>query len=184
MYVVINVIADIGLVRGRPGWQIGRTYLMECTMAGFKVRRAFYAKLDAYGQERIFEELMMGTTIKDLCDLFEASAAMFHYWIRQDPDRQRVYREMRLAMADGLVDEALEIADNSTPQTLGQDRERIRIRTWLAERWNRQEYGAPSAAPAGLTLNVGELHLTALKQGPLNELPPGDSVAVEGEVVP
>lgn len=168
-------------------------------MVGFKKRRAMWAKLDAYGEERIFEELMGGEfTVADLCNLMEMSSNMFYYWLKQSPERHRVYREMRSAMADGLVDEALVIADESTPETLGKDRERIRIRTWLAERWNRTDYGAPTAVPAAVTLNVGEMHLTALKAGPLSisdgaetsatgsetkELPAGDSVEVEGEVV-
>jgi len=153
-------------------------------MAGVKLRRAFWAKLDAYGQERVFEDLMSGLTVQELCDINGMkSTIMFYAWLKRDPERKRVYGEMRQAMADGMVDEALMIADGATPDSLAVDRERIKIRTWLAERWNREEYGAPSQAPVGVTLNVGELHLTALKQGPLDELPTSGAIAVEGEVV-
>lgn len=153
-------------------------------MAGFQLRRAMYAKLDAYGEERVIEELMTGLKVRELCEVMDISSPMFYAWLKQSPERQRVYREMRQATADGLLDEMLEIADGSTMATIGVDRERIKIRQWLAERWNREDYGQQSpAAGAGMVFNVGELHLTALKSSRMGELPAGDPVEVKGEDV-
>ena len=152
-------------------------------MPGFQKRRAMWAKLDTYGEERVIEDLMGGLKVRELCEVMDISSPMFYAWLKQSPERQRVYREMRQATADGLLDEMLEIADGSTMATIGVDRERIKIRQWLAERWNREEYGQSPAAGAGLVFNVGELHLTALKSSRTGELPAGDAVEVEGENV-
>ena len=152
-------------------------------MAGFKLRRAMWDKLDAYGEERVMADLMGGLKVRELCEVMDMSSQMFYAWLRQDPERQRVYREMRQATADGLLDEMLEIADASTMATVGVDRERIKIRQWLAERWNREDYGQSPAPGAGMVFNVGELHLTALKSSRTGELPAGDAVEVKGENV-
>ncbi len=154
-------------------------------MAGYKKRRAFWAMLDAYGEERVLEDIAGGMTIQEVSDVFGMSVQMFYLWLKQDAERGRVYREMRQAMASGILDEALAIADGATNETLGVDRERIRIRTWLAERWNREEYGAPQAVPA-VVLSVGSLHLTALREGALVEggEPNGGQAALgTGEIV-
>jgi len=158
-------------------------------MAGFKIRREIWKRLDAYGEERVMEDLACGDlNVVTLAETMDISPQMFYTWLRQSKERHRVYKEMRAAMADGLLDEMLEIADGSDASSIAQDRERIRVRQWLAERWNREEYGAPAAAGVNVLLSVGELHLTALKSrardgaGGVKDGPPalGDGEIVVG----
>jgi hypothetical protein len=91
--------------------------------------------------------------------------------------------------AGALVDKALNIAEEAPTDAGGVQRAKLEIGMlqWTAERHNRAQYG--SAKPE-LTINLGMLHLDALRQPLGAALPPEDAVrfiagnaATEAEVV-
>ena len=136
-------------------------------MAGRPKLTAVYIKLDDYGDERLFSDLMTGLLLKDLCAALEISPQTFHMWLRREPKRHAIYREMRKALADGLVEESLELIDGATNSSISVIRERVKVRQWLAERWNRDDYGQQQAGTVvQIGIQAGELHLTALKTVP------------------
>ena len=155
-------------------------------MAGRPKLAAVYVKLDEYGEERLFSDLMTGLTLRDLCAALEISPQTFHLWLRRDDKRHAIYREMRKALADGLAEESLELIDGATNSSISVVRERVKVRQWLAERWNRADYGVQQG---GTVVNVGiaagELHLTAMKEVPQLPSKPQPLLEVgtdEGEV--
>lgn len=67
--------------------------------------------------------------------------------------------------AHGLVDEAMEISDEGVEAApdAARARNRIAARQWAGERWGREDYGTKPAGGAHVTLNLGFLHLSALR---------------------
>jgi hypothetical protein len=97
--------------------------------------------------------------------------------------------------AEALVDDALDLADNESPSTnaeASQLRTRVELRKWLAGKRNRKYADAEKSA--GVQINVGTLHLTALQtHGHRVDLPPAqtptalpapESEIVDAEIVP
>ncbi len=155
-------------------------------MAGRPKLSAAWARLNDYGEERVFDDLMTGLAVADLAQILEIASQTFYLWLRQEDRRLAVYREMRKALADGLVEESLTLIDGATNSSVSVIRERVKVRQWLAERWNRADYGVQQG---GTVVNVGiaagELHLTAMKEVPQLPSKPQPLLEVgtdEGEV--
>ena len=73
-----------------------------------------------------------------------------------------------------LADAALEIADDlarSDQASTQRDRLRVETRKWLAGKWNQDAYG-DKQAPL-INLDLGSLHLDALRAVPVLESEPG-----------
>lgn len=100
----------------------------------------------------------------------------------------------RVRASHVLADESLEIADAATPETAQVARVKVNQRNWLAERYNRKQYGQDKGASVNVQVNVASLHLEALQrieasvvsqgegaQGDSKSLPAGEVVqAVDG----
>ncbi len=122
----------------------------------------------AGGEEVIFDRIASGEMIIMLADELGVSRGMLYRWIAQTDDRRERLRDARKMSASVLADEARHILDTSTKRTIGVDRERARMRTWLAERFDRQTFGERKDQ-VNVEVNIGLLHLQAMKKARLRE---------------
>lgn len=79
-----------------------------------------------------------------------------------DEANQRL-TEARARGAHALVEEAQAIVDAAPEQREALQKAKMRadMRTWLSERWNREEFGAPKGAH--LQIDVAQLHINAMR---------------------
>lgn len=111
-----------------------------------------------------------GSTLHDLAEELTEFLG-FKVWassvqrivVDNDP---RNYDRLKAARAKGahlMLEEAVSIADTAGESPSGVAKAKLRsdVRVQVASRWNREELGAH--AGAAVTLNIGELHLNALR---------------------
>ena len=114
-------------------------------------------------EEYFFARVANGERITAICKDLKVSRDLLYDWIRNDDRRQVALREARKVSADALADQALDIVDNANPETIGVAREQARYRQWLAQSFHRELYAPNAPGSPGLTINVGTLHLEALR---------------------
>lgn len=85
-------------------------------------------------------------------------------YIRDFPDGASRVQEARQQGAHSMVDQAIDIVDKAPA-----DRDAVRkaqaqanVRTWVAERWNRKDLGAPKGPAIQVSINT--MHLDALRR--------------------
>ncbi len=78
--------------------------------------------------------LRQGGNLSAFCRERGIGRSTLYDWISADPEQQRAFVEARLAWADAIADDALEIADGATDETVSVDRLRVDTRLRLAQR--------------------------------------------------
>ncbi len=131
--------------------------------------------------EKVISMLGEGKQMARICYETKLSKAAILDWLESDPARAEAASRARARAAHALVDEALEIADDVDSDHQGELQKaklRIQARHWAAERWNRPLYGAQNAS-ANVTINLGDLHLQALRKAPtvrdVEDIEPNDA---------
>lgn len=81
-------------------------------------------------------------------------------WLHQTPERWAAWQEAGRQAAEGLNDEALEIADDGDEETVQRDRLRVDQRRYMAERLDPATFAKPNAS---VVVNLGGLHLHAVR---------------------
>lgn len=148
-------------------------------MAGRPIYRESVARIeDKGGEHYVLETIMDGHPTAVVAAVCDISRGMLYEWLHKDSERWERYQEARRVGAHVLAEQALEIVDDATSETISVDRERARIRQWLAERANPKDFGKEGAG-VNLQLSIGDLHLQAVKQ-----LPAQDIEEAEYEVLP
>jgi len=115
------------------------------------------------GEDSVFDRIASGETISRLADEFGVSRGLFYKWIRQSEQRRDRLREARQMSASVLADEARDILETSTKSTIPVDRERARLRMWLAERFDRPTFGEKKDE-VNIEVNIGLMHIQAMKR--------------------
>lgn len=89
---------------------------------------------------KICDRLVCGESLVRICKTPDwPSYTLVLQWLRADHEFRQDYGLSRIAQADFLADEIIEIADNCTdPQTA---RLQIDVRKWMAARLNPTRYG-------------------------------------------
>jgi AcrR family transcriptional regulator len=135
--------------------------------------------MDAGGEEYVLEAVMGGTSTADVSRICDVSRGMLYEWLHKDETRWQRYQEAREIGAHAMADEALDIVDRATNDTITVDRERAKVRQWLAERANKKDFGK-DRGDVNLNLSIGDLHLDAL-QAAQKALPMGEGQVVDAE---
>jgi hypothetical protein len=86
-------------------------------------------------------------------------------------DRDAKLRAARENAAHLLAEHALEIADAAKPEDAQVARLQVSTRQWVAERWNRKEFGQDRSSSAVVNVSIGSLMLDALRQPVAIEAP-------------
>lgn len=133
-------------------------------MAGNPKRRAEMVMLNEH-EERIFEMLDAGLTHKQIGEELGVMRTSVTRWLNADSGRKQALADSRAHAAHGMAEDALAIADGAagagSAHEVAAAKLRIETRRWLAAVWNRDEFGEKQV---GLTVNIGSLHLDALRQ--------------------
>jgi len=151
-------------------------------MAGRPIYREAVVRIeDKGGEAYVLECIMDGHPTAAVAAVCDISRGMLYEWLHKDNERWERYQEARRIGAHVLAEQALEIVDDATSETIAVDRERARIRQWLAERANPRDFG--KEAGVQVNLSIGDLHLQAVKQAALPS--PRDNIEdAEYEVLP
>ena len=151
-------------------------------MAANPIFRQIVARIESFGgEEFVFDELMGGSTLADLGRIMDVTRGQLYKWMHKDEERWNAYLQAREIGAHAMVDEARDILDEATAHSIAVDRERARIRQWVAERANRGEFGAQTPAQGSLVLSIGELHLAAVQSGDAPAILPGKSAVEDAD---
>ena len=97
---------------------------------------------------------------------WECSRNYLSETLRSVPEYSRALDKAQPILADAMMEENLEIADNiskdATTAQIAKVREQMNARKMLAAGLNRDRYG--SGPKTEITLNLGDLHLDALRK--------------------
>ena len=139
----------------------------------------------------VVEWVESGKTLRDLvrqlgkeAGIVDMLPAMLTNYLRREwPEAPRRLQEARRHGAHLLVEEAVDISDDTVESAAeaAQARNRMSSRHWMAERYNRDELGGSKAPAVQVNLGVGDLHLAALRARAFTSLP---DQAVSAEVLP
>lgn len=131
-------------------------------MAGKPKLRAMLATIhDAGGIDHVLRRVADGETLTGIARSMGLSRSMLSDWLNDTPERAESLRRARATSASALAEQALELADTNACAEHGKTRLQIEMRRWLAGRYSPDEYADQKAA--AVTVNVGSLHLDALR---------------------
>ena len=132
-------------------------------MAGRPKLRAEMVMLGEH-EDAIFDKLDAGMTHGQIAAELGVMRSSLTRWLNANAERKQLLAESRTHAAEGLAEESLEIADackgldNAEVQAA---RLKIDTRMRIASVWNPQRF---SEKQAGVVVNIGSLHLEALRQ--------------------
>lgn len=129
----------------------------------------FTQRIEAEGGDAVvFQEIAAGKTIREVMAARGYERDQWYCWIQAGGEARRAaWEQAKLASADALVEQAGEILDqaaevtNSARATIA--KERAAYRRWLASCRDQEAYG-DRAGGAQVVLNIGQLHLDALRR--------------------
>ena len=144
-------------------------------MAGAPIKRQGVALLKER-EEEVEMLLEAGVTQTEIWDAMGLTRAAWRRWVGEHGGDAVVARA-RAARASALAEESLTIADTVEERNEAVAKARLRIdtRKWISGAWDRDTYGQ-SAPQTNVQVNLGQLHLDALRQQ--------DPAPIEGEARP
>ena len=136
-------------------------------MAGRKLTREAGIRLDAYGEDGIFELYTEHRSVRKLLanlppEVGAMSTAPFYSWLKADEGRWEAWQDVREAIANDLVEESLDIADEAEEQGVPSARLRVEQRRWMAERYDRGAFGRPDTQ-VNVAVGIDDEFLAGLK---------------------
>jgi len=142
----------------------------ENTMAGRALKKRLFGEIEALGGvEWLQDYIAEGGTILDLATKLGCSRTYLSRHINAHPEYRAVINEGRREYADQLAEEALAIADGMAllptinREQVAVGKERIDVRKWMASVNNPDRFRHNPNGP-NVTINIGQLHLDALKK--------------------
>jgi hypothetical protein len=138
-------------------------------VAGKKLTTGASERLEAYGEERIFELYLKHRGVRRLLKNLPAAVGTisngpFYEWLRADPTQGRWNRwqDVKAIIASDLVEEGLTIVDDADDGTVPAARLRSEYRRWIAEHYDRAAFGKADINTV-VNISVDQEWLIALK---------------------
>lgn len=154
-------------------------------MAGQPKFRAFCERIKAEGGDDVLlDRIATGEKIRLIAKDYDCSDRQIYYWRDQNEDRKAAWKAARKIAAHRMAEDAIEILDEGKPLTSAEAtmlKSRAEYRKWLAEMWNKEDYGAGKQT-VDVNLNFGDLHLRELQAGGTRPPPQIESEIPEAEV--
>lgn len=123
---------------------------------------------DQGGNSVIFDRIADGDTISKIASDWDVSRRMIYDWIHLDADREREWAQAKRMSADALVDKAAEALERAPGTPTNADvsliDKKVNFNKWLAGKRDADQYGEKDKAGVEVTLNLNELHMTALRE--------------------
>lgn len=147
------------------GSPLKRSMIVELT------RRAAEAGEGAAPEDVVCALVASGETLIEVARRLEQdtglpiSPGIVGAWMNADPKRKAALAEARKQSAPILAEQAMEILDDvdEDRDAIAKAKAQADLRTWLASKYDRQTFGN-DAAQVNVQLNLGQLHLDALRQ--------------------
>lgn len=137
-------------------------------MSGKKFEAEMMAKVETLGgPEFVLDFIGDGGTVTKLCEVVGCSRSFLSRILNKRPEYRMALEEGRRLQADAFAEDSLGIVDgmaesgNFRSEDVQLAKERVSVRKWMAALNNPDKY-APK--DKGITINVGNLHLDALKK--------------------
>ena len=136
-------------------------------MAGKQLRKKILADIEAKGGAEYVMEKASSMTLKAWAiEEWNCSRNYLSETLRGVPEYARALEKAQPVLADAMMEENVEIADSiskdATNAQIAKVREQMQARKMLAAGLNRDRYG--SGPKTEITLNLGDLHLDALRK--------------------
>ena len=145
-------------------------------MPGQKLTKKIGKALDDYGEDAVFGLYLTHGSVRGMLknmppnikamakkDHGVISMRVFYAWLKQSPERVARWEECKAIQADQWAEEALEIVDSTDVDEVQVARLRAQTRQWMAEKFNRNQYGKPDVNVA-VGIAVGDDFLNSLKK--------------------
>lgn len=133
-----------------------------------KLRAAIAAIESIGGEDAVFERIAAGETFVGIARELGIGQYTIYSWLNRSPgreERRAKYAEAQKHAADAHVDIGLDVVEKSLHADSNVEVQAARniagYRQWMAEKMNRAKYGKETAQ---LNLNIGSLHLDALRE--------------------
>jgi hypothetical protein len=137
-------------------------------MSGQKITRSIGRRLTAYGEDEIFALYLQHGGVRPLLknmpkEVGPMSTGVFYAWLKATPERASKWQMVQEIQGSTWAEEALEIVDDADQDNVQVARLRSDTRKWLAERFNRQQFGKPELT-ATIGITIGQEFLESLKK--------------------
>ena len=139
-------------------------------MVGQAITRGFARKLDAFGEEKVFELYLEHRSVRRLLKVLPPSVGTmsngpFYAWLHASPERWERWQLTKAMIAQDLVEEALAIVDDADDGSIQSARLRSEQRRWMAERYDRPSFGRNASMNVTVVKkNLDDEFLEALKK--------------------
>jgi len=136
-------------------------------MAGQPKKRQFLADLKKQGGvQYVVDRISDGDTFTAIAKEFGLSRNFMTSVLYKDPEAKALLQTAKRERSHTLAEQALSIVDDveASPNEISKAREQASVRKWLASCENPEVYGQRQSA---VTVNIGDLHLDALRKGPV-----------------
>jgi hypothetical protein len=89
----------------------------------------------------IAQRVAGGETLKSIAKAWEVPYGQLQIWLMDDEERWALFRKAQVLGGFAESDEAKELLDTSTPETIAVDKERANIRKWRASKNANEFFG-------------------------------------------
>jgi transposase-like protein len=115
------------------------------------------------GEDSVWAAIGAGATVRGLCRTLGINPMTLYRWVERGGElRREKFEQARRQQAQTLMDEMLDIADQSSPGTVQADKLRIDVRKWQASKLDPALWGQPNQA--AVHIDLGKRALEALRQ--------------------
>jgi transposase-like protein len=136
-------------------------------VAGQPIARHLAERIEADGGDLvIFDRIGSGEAVKRIAEDYGVGYETLRRWINKSDERRKAYEQAKRDSADALVEEAGEILDNAPTDSAPQVTKAVKRadhKRWLAGKRDREQYGDDKGAQVNVNLDLGALHLDALR---------------------
>jgi transcriptional regulator with XRE-family HTH domain len=144
-------------------------------------------KIGVTGPLYIHDWIADGRTLKELADELNCSRSFLSRILNGNPDYREALQAGRKEQAEKMAEDSLDLVDSLahkdelTTQDVSLAKERVSVRKWLSAMNSPERF---AHTQQNLTVNIGELHLSALKKAkPALESLQEAGQLIEGQVV-
>lgn len=136
-------------------------------MAGKALRKKILTDVERQGgADWLYDQIASGVTVAQLARNYGCSRSYLSRALNANDEYRKILQEARVEAADALVEEGLTMVDEltgeSTNNEISATREKVNYRKFMAGALNQAKYG--TRPQNNITLNIGDMHLDALRK--------------------
>ena len=126
------------------------------------------------GADWLYEQIASGVTVSQIAKQFECARGTMSRVLNSNPEWAKALEKGRLEAADAIAERGLELVDGlsatSGTNEIAAIREQANYRKFMAGALNAELYGGK--ASSHITINLGDLHIEALKKSKMIDITP------------